>query len=67
MMFKFFESPRFQVWGEEGTQRRFVRFEHPSLTEAPTFLLEQQHIAQLIDALQRELPPGAYSQKQSIQ
>lgn len=56
---RFLTNARFDIWGEEDTERRFVRWSHPELKEPVTFLLEENHVRQLISALQQELPPAA--------
>jgi hypothetical protein len=58
---KYLTGARFRVWGERGTKRRFLQWEHPELNPPVTLLLEEAHISQLLDALQRELPQGAHS------
>ena len=67
MDIKYLTGAVFHVWGERGTKRRFLQWRHPELTQPVTLLLEEQHIAQLLDALQRELPAGAYTETRSIQ
>ena len=67
MEIKYLTGASFSVWGEEGSQRRFLRWDHPDLGQPVTLLLETNHISQLIDALQRTLPPGTHSKGQSIQ
>ena len=67
MDIKFLSGAQFLVWCEEGTKRRFLQWIHPELGTPVTFLLEEQHIIQLQDALQRELPPAGHTKIQSIQ
>lgn len=62
MDIKYLTGARFHVWGEKGTKQRFLQWQHPALQEPVTFLLEELHIAQLMDALQKELPPEAYTE-----
>ncbi len=67
MDLKYLTGAAFSIWGEEGTKRRFLQFRHPQLNPPVTILLEEQHIDQLIDGLQKELPPEAYTKGQGIQ
>jgi hypothetical protein len=64
---KYLTGAVFGVWGEKGTKRRFLQWHHPELNPPVTLLLEEQHISQLVDALQRTLPPGAYTETHKIQ
>jgi hypothetical protein len=64
---RYLTNTRFAVWGEEGTRRRFLQFQHPDLAQPVTMLLEESHISQLVDALQRELPPEAYTKTSRVQ
>jgi hypothetical protein len=66
MSVKSLTDAAFDVWGEHGTKRRFLRFRHGLLPEPVTFLLEERTIAQLIHALQTELQPEAYTSAQSV-
>jgi len=65
--FRYLTGARFLVWGEEGTERRFLQWQHPTLGEPVTLLLSPQDIAQLLHALQAELPPGAHTKGHSVQ
>jgi hypothetical protein len=67
MDIKYLTNAVFQVWGEEGSKRRFLQWRHPDLAAPVTLLLEEQHIAQLVDALQRALPQGAHTTTHKIQ
>jgi hypothetical protein len=58
----------FRVWGEKGTKRRFLQWVHSEIPGGSvTLLLEEAHISQLLDALQRELPPEAYTDTHRVQ
>lgn len=57
----------FRVWGEAGSKRRFIQFLHPQLATPTTLLLEESEIAQICEALQQQLPSGAYSLPNTIQ
>lgn len=67
MDIKYLTGARFLVWGEQGTKRRFIKWEHPDLGSPVTFLLEEQHVSQLLDALRRKLPPAAHTPTSRVQ
>jgi hypothetical protein len=67
MHIKYLTGAVFHVWGEKGTKRRFLQWRHPELDPPVTLLLEEAHILQLLDALQRELPPEAYTETRTVQ
>jgi len=67
MDIKYLSGATFGVWGEKGTKRRFLQWTHPELKTPVTLLLEEAHISQLLHALQRELPEGAYTETHRTQ
>lgn len=64
---KYLTGAKFTVWGEEGTENRFVAFYHPQIPSPTTFLLEKRELDQLIQALRQELPVEGYTPRNSVQ
>lgn len=64
---KYLTGAAFRVWGERGSNRRFLQWQHPELNPPVTLLLEERDIAQLLQILRQELPPEAYSDPSPVQ
>lgn len=64
---KYYLNPLFRVWGEKGTENRFVELQHSRMAESVVFLLEKADLDAFVSLLQRELPPEAYTTRNLTQ
>jgi hypothetical protein len=67
MDIKYHLNPVFRVWGEKGTENRFVEFRHKDMPVPVAFLIEKPDLALFLSHLQRELPPEAYTTRNPLQ
>jgi hypothetical protein len=58
MDMKYYLNPVFLVWGEAGTDNRFVEFRHADMAAPVVFLLEKADLDVFVSHLQRELRRG---------